>query len=126
MHEQYTRYGFNTEGTDCKSAPAGMMDKNMIKLLQLLEQSIQILETCSEGYSGEFISAEEFCATFKLSVSKLRNGDNTQLKKLWTWFAPTCQWDDFAGSYGIDLGDDIFNLICTVLYQMAENKKSEL
>jgi hypothetical protein len=88
------------------------MVKNKNKLFELLDKAIQISENFSGGYSGDFLSAEEFHTALKISVDKFKAGDDTQLNNLYIWFAPTCQWDDFVGSNGIELGDEIFNLLC--------------
>lgn len=45
------------------------------------------------------------------SITKLKSGDNSQLDKLDIWFLPTSCWDDFVGSYGQDLLNQISDIL---------------
>jgi len=65
----------------------------------------------SGGYSGQFLSAEEFHLALVDSITKLKNGDNSQLDNLNIWFLPTACWDDFVGSDGQDLANEISDLL---------------
>ena len=78
------------------------------KLIVDLDKAEKIVSEYSGGYSGEFIGAEEFHEALRKHIQKLKKGDTSVLNDLWVWFAPTCQWDDFVGNEGIDLGNRIF------------------
>lgn len=82
--------------------------KNLIKLLDKAEHlSGQI----SGGYSGQFLSAEEFHSALADSISKFKSGDNSQIDILINWFLPTSCWDDFVGWDGQDLANQISDLL---------------
>ena len=80
-------------------------------LLKPLDQALQLANQFSGGYSGEFLSAEEFCESLSKSINNLEQGDLSQFEKLRIWFLPTSCWDDFTGERGQILG----NQICTLL-----------
>jgi hypothetical protein len=63
------------------------------------------------GYSGEYLSAQEFYKDLKASINEYKNGDNSKLDQFYIWFAPTCQWDDFVGKEGESLANEIFEII---------------
>ncbi len=75
-------------------------------LITDLKKAEKILSEYSGGYSGEYLSTEEFHEDLIDRIKKLENGDESVIEDLWIWFAPTCQWDDFVGD--IDLGERIF------------------
>ena len=86
-----------------------------VLLFKLLDEA-QVLEgEYSGGYSTTFLSAEEFHIALKESIIKLKNGDLQQLNRLHIWFAPTCSWDDFVGNAGIELGNEIYELVNEIL-----------
>lgn len=87
------------------------------ELYNLLDKAIEILGQCSGGYSGEFLSAEEFHSAFVESVEKFKAGDVSHAKKLYIWFLPTSCWDDFVGSEG----NKIANKICPLLDNYVES-----
>lgn len=86
-----------------------------IQLIQLLGQAERLAAQSSGGYSGRFLSAEEFHKTLSESIEKLKQGDQSQLKILYVWFLPTSAWDDFTGGDGVDLGNEI----CTLLSKLT-------
>lgn len=86
-----------------------------------LKKAGKILSEYSGGYSGKFLSAEEFHKDLLDSITKLENGDNSVIENLWVWFAPTCQWDDFVGD--IDLGEKIFQKLDEINTQPAGNRR---
>ncbi len=77
-------------------------------LFKDLHEAEKLLSDYSGGYSGDFLSAEEFHAALIDKIDDIEFGNQTDLSKLWTWFAPTCAWDDFVGEKGQVLGDRIF------------------
>ncbi len=88
--------------------------KNNIRLYNLLDQAAQLASEFTGGYSGEFLSAEEFHRTLSESISKLKQGDGAQLHRLHIWFLPTSCWDDFIGKDGQDLANEISRLLSTL------------
>jgi len=82
-----------------------------IKLFNLLDQAERLASEFHGGYSGEFLSAEEFYQALSDSISKLKQGDQTQLDKLQVWFLPTSCWDDFSGEAGQNLANEITELL---------------
>lgn len=84
--------------------------KNYIQsLINDLKEAEKILSEYSGGYSGQYISAEEFHKDLKDRIFKLENGNEAVLEDLWIWFAPSCQWDEFVGD--AILGERIFQQI---------------
>lgn len=81
------------------------------KLIALLEKAAHLAGQFSGGYSGQFLSAEEFHSALVESIAKLKSGDHSQLEKLNIWFLPTSCWDDFVGSHGQDLANEISELL---------------
>ena len=82
-------------------------EKSIIKLLVLdLKKAEKILMEYSGGYSGEYLSAEEFLKDLTKNIAELESGNTNVINDLWIWFAPTCQWDDFVGN--VELGEKIF------------------
>lgn len=80
-------------------------------LINDLEKAKKLASEFTGGYSGEFISAEEFYSALSDRIERLKNNENEVLRDLWMWFAPTCQWDDFIGMDGLELGNKIFEQI---------------
>ncbi len=78
------------------------------RLINDLESAEKLLSEFSGGYSGEFITAEEFHAALCDRINRLKSNDLNVINDLWIWFAPTCRWDDFVGLDGMDLGNKIF------------------
>ena len=80
-------------------------------LFKLLDEAQELAGKYTGGYSNAFLSAEEFYIALRESIIKLKNGDLQQLNRLHTWFAPTCSWDDFVGNAGIELANEIYEII---------------
>jgi hypothetical protein len=76
-------------------------------LFKLLDEAQEI----AGKYTGGYSNAEEFHIALKESIIKLKNGDKQQLNRLHIWFAPTCTWNDFVGNTGIELGNEIYEII---------------
>lgn len=89
-----------------------------IKLIELLDKAEHLAGQFSGGYSGQFLSVEEFHSALVNSITKLKNGDNSQLDILNIWFLPTSCWDDFVDSDGQDLA----NQISDILVKMTNDK----
>ena len=84
------------------------------KLIDLLEKAEKLASEFQGGYSGQFLSAEEFHQTLFDRINKFKQGDNTQLDKLHLWFLPTSCWDDFIGEDGQDLANEISGILSTL------------
>ncbi len=84
------------------------------KLINLLDKAEKFAGKFKGGYSEQFLSAEEFHQALFDSISKFREGDNTQLGRLYIWFLPTSCWDDFIGKDGQDLANEISSLLLTL------------
>ena len=85
------------------------------KLLELLDNATETVREYSGGYSGSFLSAEDFHKELKLAVDRLKSNDMTVLDKIQTWFLPTSAWDDFVGMDGIHLGNSISDLTAKII-----------
>ncbi len=85
------------------------------KLIILLDQAEHLVSEYKGGYSGEFLSAEEFHQALFNSIDKLKQGDKTQLAKIHIWFLPTSSWDDFTPNDGQDLGNEISELLSKII-----------
>jgi hypothetical protein len=83
------------------------------KLIDLLDKAELLASEFQGGYSGQFLSAEEFHQALFDSINKFKLGDKTQLDKLHIWFLPTSCWDDFVGKEGQDLANEIIALLST-------------
>ena len=82
-----------------------------IKLRDLLDKAEKMASEYQGGYSGKFLSAKEFHKALFESISKLKTGDTTQLDQLHIWFLPTSCWDDFIGTEGLNLANEISELL---------------
>ncbi len=80
-------------------------------LIALLEKAEQLAGQFSGGYSREFLSAEEFHSALADSISRLKGGDNSQLDRLRSWFLPASCWDDFVGSDGQEVANQVSDLL---------------
>lgn len=89
------------------------------RLIKLLEKAENLVANYSGGYSGEYLSAEEFHKALKTAIKDYKEGDNSQIDDLYFWFSPTCQWDDFAGREGEYLGNEIFELLTRMKNQTS-------
>jgi hypothetical protein len=83
------------------------------KLIDLLDKAEKLASEFQGGYSAQFLSAEEFHQALFDSINKFKQGDSTQLDKLYIWFLPTSCWDDFIGKDRQNLANDICNLLST-------------
>ncbi len=81
------------------------------KLIVLLEKANTLLSEFSGGYSGEFMSAEEFHEGLTTAIDKLKEGNFESLLDIVIWFLPTSCWDDFIGKHDTEfLADQIYPL----------------
>ena len=93
-------------------------ETDMKRLIELLDKAEHLAGQYSVGYSGPFLSAEEFHLALVDSITKLKSGDNAPLDKLNIWFLPTSCWDDFVGRDGQELANEISDL----LIKMTDNE----
>ena len=80
-------------------------------MLDELREAEKLLKGRTGGYSGKYLSAEEFREALKDEIDSIEFGNKYDLIQIYLWFAPTTQWDDFAGSEGLDLGNGIFERV---------------
>lgn len=78
-------------------------------LITKLEKAEKLLSEFRGGYSGEFLSAQEFHTAFVKNLELLKAGRLETLNEFYFWFLPTCHWDDFTNGDGTDLGNEIFS-----------------
>ncbi|MCC6838681.1 MAG: hypothetical protein IT230_00835 [Flavobacteriales bacterium] len=78
-------------------------------LLVDLDTAVHLSAHFTGGYSGEYLSAEDFHKDLSEAVVKLKAGDTSVMERLLWWFAPTCEWDDFITEGGVDLGNRIYS-----------------
>lgn len=89
--------------------------------MENLKEAEQKLSVYEGGYSGEFLSAQDFYMALSDRILKLENGDLTVIDELWLWFAPTCAWDDFVGD--VSLGSTIFDKLDKINNEKANNTR---
>ncbi|MFY7709145.1 hypothetical protein ACOSQB_00845 [Tenacibaculum sp. MEBiC07804] len=80
----------------------------LFELFNDLDKAEKILSELSEGYSGNFIDAEEFYKEFVEELNDLKYQNVPDFKRISIWFAPTSAWDNFVGMDGIELGNRIY------------------
>ena len=89
-----------------------MTDNSKLELLYIqLYKAEKLASQFTGGYSDHFFSAQEFHAALADSIAKLKSGETDQLNRLWLWFAPSYDWDDFTHQEGQDLANEIFSLL---------------
>ena len=76
------------------------------RLVSLLEKAEKMVSKYKGGYSGEYLSAQEFHKDLKSSIIDYRNGDDTKLDQFYIWFAPTC----CKSSKNLDISCLMYNL----------------
>ena len=79
-----------------------------IDLIEELKRAHKVAANYVGGNSGEFSDAKEFASALNETIQNFESGDDTCVKKLWIWFAPTSAWDDFIDSDELGLGDSVF------------------
>jgi hypothetical protein len=84
------------------------------QLIVFLDQARDLAGQFTGGYSGEFFSAEEFHTALAESIDQFKNGDESQLDRLYVWFLPTSCWDDFIGMEGMSLANEISELLSEI------------
>ena len=82
---------------------------SLSQLITNLEKAEKLLSEFHGGYSGEFLSAEEFHKAFLNNLELLKAGRLETLNEFYFWFLPTCHWDDFTNADGLALGNKIFS-----------------
>ena len=79
------------------------------QLITNLEKAEKLLSQFRGGYSGEFLSAEEFHKAFLNDLELLKTGRLETLDEFYFWLLSTSCWDDFTDSDGLALGDEIYS-----------------
>src|SRR6188768_3626284 len=80
-------------------------------LITKLEKAEKLLSQFRGGYSGKFLSAEEFHKDFLNNLELLKTGRMESLNEFYFWFLPTCHWDDFTNGDGLELGNEISSML---------------
>jgi len=91
-----------------------MTHSDYTRLVDLLDKAEKLASEFQGGFSGQFLSAEDFYQALRGSINKYKQGDKTQLDKLHIWFLPTSCWDDIIGKDGQDLANEISGLLATM------------
>ena len=93
------------------------MNQDLQKLIELLKRANSLLSEFSGGYSGEFMSAEEFHEKLTEVIMYLEESKLEYLLDILVWFVPASCWDDFVGIHDTEkLADQIYE-IATKLYK---------
>lgn len=93
------------------------MNQELQKLIDLLKRANALLSEFSGGYSGEFMSAEEFHSKLTETIRYLEEVKLEYLLDILVWFVPASCWDDFVGIHDTEkLADQIYQL-ADVLYR---------
>jgi len=80
--------------------------------MPLLDEAVEMVSHYKGGYSNEFLGAENFTIALYEAINDLKRGDFSVFKKLWCWFAPTCDWDDFVNEpAGTILSNKIYEIL---------------
>ena len=85
------------------------------QLISLLERAVQLSAEFSGGHSATFSSAEEFHAALSRVVQRMKDHNLTELEKINAWFLPASAWDDFVDIDGLDLGNEISELVAKLV-----------
>lgn len=101
-----------------------MKDTTKVYLMDLLVQACDLVGKFTGGFSRGFASAEDFHETLTRSVEQLRMGDESQIRHLYLWFAPTSCWDDFTDDDGVGLGNKIFAILSDQVHPDEEQHYS--
>ena len=80
----------------------------LFQLIGDLHSAEKLLSEFNGGYSTKFSSAEEFHKALVEEIYNVESDNVVDLTQIWLWFAPTSEWDSFAGIAGLELGNRIF------------------
>ena len=83
----------------------------LFELFADLHLAEKMLSEFKGGYSNKFSSAEEFYKAFVEELYEIEKDNVADFTQIWNWFAPTCDWDDFTGMDGLELGNRIFSRV---------------
>lgn len=81
------------------------------ELLADLHLASEMLSQREGGYSGKYLSVEEFKFALDEAIDDIEGGNKIDLSFFYYCFAPTCEWDDFTDENGIELGNRIFERV---------------
>ena len=81
---------------------------NKEALIRELKEAYQLASQYEGGYSDESLDAKDFAEALSKAITLFEGGDDSCIKDLWLWFAPTTAWDYFVGFEGMELGNSIF------------------
>jgi hypothetical protein len=78
------------------------------ELIADLHLAEKLLSEFKGGYCRKFDSAEDFHKALIEGIFDVEFDNVPDFTQIWNWFAPTCEWDSFAGIEGFELGNRIF------------------
>jgi len=81
------------------------------KLLKTLWRAEEIVSEFEGGYSERFIDAKDFHKSLNDAISSFENGNDSVLKDMYLWFLPTSDFDDFVGFAGMEVANELCELI---------------
>jgi hypothetical protein len=80
------------------------------QLVPLLHKAAEEMFAAGEApYLGDYDTCAGLGRFISLSAAELEIGNYNNLQRLWTAFAPTCDWDDARGSSAV--ANEIFQLL---------------
>jgi len=79
-----------------------------IDLIDELKRAHNVAEKYEGGNSGEFLDAKEFASALNEAIQNFESSDDSCVKNLWLWFAPTSVWDDLIDIDETELGNSCF------------------
>jgi len=93
-----------------------MMKKNKLtELINLLDKAVIIASKFEGGYSDHFLSAQEFHSALRESINQLKNGHFEEIEKLYLWFSPSYDWDDFISDDDHKIAYEIFPILSALI-----------
>ncbi len=90
------------------------MESDEERLVEMLAVAAEKLAMRSESILSEYASGKEIAQFVRECIELIRADDldSDRKPKLWTIFAPTCDWDDVIGD--LELGHQIFEILSEV------------
>ncbi|MCX8531318.1 hypothetical protein [Chryseobacterium luquanense] len=82
--------------------------KNLFTLLHQAEDLIEEL-----ALTNSDVKFLKFKNIFIEEICEIEGDNIADITKVWNWFKPHKEWNDFTGSKGIEIGSQIFNITTT-------------
>ncbi len=81
----------------------------LFELIDDLHKAENLLSKLKGGHSGKFNSKEDFYNAFAEELDEVESDNVADFTLMWRWFMPGFEWNDFTGSEGKILGNQIFS-----------------